>query len=98
VHPDVTLPFDQRPDDLAGQRGGDLVPVQALQRDVAFAQPERLPGGAPERDRLARVGELAGRGLAEQFGTDAQQPVDEFRQLVPAGAEPLRDLAGVVLR
>ncbi len=97
VHPDVTLGLQQRPQDLAGQVRGDLVAVQALERDVAFPQPERGPDGLPERDRLAGIGEVMRGGLAEQLGPDPHQPVDERQQIRPAELALPGDGLGVLV-
>ncbi|MFY9927042.1 MAG: hypothetical protein WAK82_03465 [Streptosporangiaceae bacterium] len=97
VHPDVTLGLQQRPQDLAGQVRGDLVTVQALERDVAFPQPERGPDSLPERDRLAGIGEVMRGGLAEQLGPDPQQPVGERQQIRPAELALPGDGLGVLV-
>jgi hypothetical protein len=97
VHPDVAVTLDQRVQDLAGQARGDLVAVQALQRDVPLAEPQRLPDRAPEGDRGFGVRELAGGGLAEQLGADAQQAVDDLRQVVPGQAGLAGDVVRVVI-
>ena len=97
VHPDVAFGLQQRPQDLAGQVRADLVAVQPLERDVAFPQPERGPGGLPERDRLAGIGEVMRGGLAEQLRPDPQQPVDERPQVRPAELALPGDGLGVVV-
>lgn len=95
VHADVALGGQQRAEDLPGDRGRDLVGVEALQGHVALGLAQRGPDLLPEPDGLASVGELLRHRLAQQLGSDAQQAFGERGELAGAEAEAFRDRGGL---